>query len=87
MARHSLSIAGCELVFLFRRQRELGNPTPALNSKPRFSAAGTTRAVYSGNKPPLSGADLLKMLANAFEKEEYRAPKASPPSAMSGLPA
>jgi hypothetical protein len=37
-------------------------------------------------KPPLAGADLLKMLGKCtFESDEYRAPRpVSPPSAMSG---
>ncbi len=68
-----------ELALLFKRQRELGNPhattkleTAILGSDDRKSG------LFWEQKPPLAGVDLLKMLGKCtFERDEYRAPKAS----------
>lgn len=68
-----------ELALLFSRQRELGNPfaTPALEA--RILGVGDRKSgLFWEQKPPLAGADLLKMLGKCtFERDEYRAPKAS----------
>lgn len=72
-------LLGEELSLLFSRQRELGNlhasqelETAILGSSNRKSGLFWTQ------KPPLAGDDLLKMLGKCtFEKDEYRAPKAS----------
>ena len=72
-------LLGEELSLLFMRQRDLGNPhasqkleTAVLGSDDRKSG------LFWVQKPPLAGNDLLKMLGKCtFEKEEYRAPKAS----------
>jgi CRISPR-associated endonuclease Csn1 len=65
-----------ELTQLFKRQRELGNP----HASAALEAAILDRksGLFWAQKPALAGKDLLKMLGHCtFEKEEYRAPKAS----------
>jgi CRISPR-associated endonuclease Csn1 len=68
-----------ELHKLFENQRTLGNPfsTPQL----QLAVLGTgdrKSGFFWEQKPPLSGANLLKMLGKCtFEKAEFRAPKAS----------
>lgn len=72
-------LLGEELALLFKRQRELGN----LHADQKLEAAilgnGDRKSgLFWAQKPPLAGNDLLKMLGKCtFEKDEYRAPKAS----------
>lgn len=68
-----------ELALLFRRQRELGNPHADAGLEARILGNGDCKSgLFWEQKPPLAGADLLKMLGKCtFEKDEYRAPKAS----------
>jgi CRISPR-associated endonuclease Csn1 len=75
-----------ELALLFRRQRELGNPHAGADLEARILGDGDRKSgLFWEQKPPLAGADLLKMLGRCtFEREggpdgkgEYRAPKAS----------
>lgn len=85
---HSLSriLLGDELALLFRRQRELGNPHAGTDLEAKILGDGDRKSgLFWEQKPPLAGADLLKMLGRCtFErnsgpdgKGEYRAPKAS----------
>ena len=68
-----------ELALLFEKQREYGNlyATPELET--HIAGSGDRKSgLFWEQKPPLSGKDLLKMLGCCtFEKNEYRAPKAS----------
>ncbi len=68
-----------ELALLFQRQRELGNAHADEVLKTAMLGNGDRKSgLFWAQKPPLSGADLLKMLGKCtFEKGEYRAPKAS----------
>lgn len=75
-----------ELALLFRRQRELGNPHAGTDLETKILGNGDRKSgLFWEQKPPLAGADLLKMLGRCtFErpggpdgKGEYRAPKAS----------
>ncbi len=68
-----------ELALLFRRQRELGNPHAGADLEAQILGCGDQKSgLFWEQKPPLAGADLLKMLGKCtFEKGEYRAPKAS----------
>jgi CRISPR-associated endonuclease Csn1 len=68
-----------ELVRLFRRQRELGNSFATPELEARILGEGDRKSgLFWEQKPPLAGADLLKMLGKCtFERDEYRAPKAS----------
>jgi CRISPR-associated endonuclease Csn1 len=68
-----------ELALLFRRQRELGNPHADADLEARILGNGDRKSgLFWEQKPPLAGADLLKMLGKCtFERDEYRAPKAS----------
>ena len=68
-----------ELARLFRRQRELGNPHAGADLEAKILGSGDKKSgLLWEQKPPLSGADLLKMLGRCtFERDEYRAPKAS----------
>lgn len=70
---------GDELTLLFERQRAFGNPFANVELETELMGSGDRRSgLFWEQKPPLSGADLLKMLGKCtFEKEEYRAPKAS----------
>lgn len=72
-------LLGDELKLLFGRQRDLGNPhaTPELEAA-ILGDGSRKRGLFWQQKPPLAGADLLKMLGRCtFEKSEFRAPKAS----------
>lgn len=68
-----------ELTLLFRRQRELGNPRAGAKLEAAILGAGDRKSgLFWAQKPALAGNDLLKMLGKCtFEKQEYRAPKAS----------
>ena len=68
-----------ELALLFRRQRELGNPHVGAELENTILGNGDRKSgLFWEQKPPLAGADLLKMLGKCtFERDEYRAPKAS----------
>ncbi|OHC70876.1 MAG: type II CRISPR RNA-guided endonuclease Cas9 [Rhodocyclales bacterium RIFCSPLOWO2_02_FULL_63_24] len=68
-----------ELALLFQHQRELGNPHASAELETAILGNGDRKSgLFWEQKPPLAGADLLKMLGKCtFEKEEYRAPKAS----------
>ena len=68
-----------ELALLFKRQRELGNPHAAAQLEAALLGSGDRKTgLFWEQKPPLAGSDLLKMLGKCtFERDEYRAPKAS----------
>lgn len=68
-----------EMTLLFRRQRELGNPDAGAELEAKILGNGDRKSgLFWEQKPPLAGADLLKMLGRCtFERDEYRAPKAS----------
>jgi len=68
-----------ELALLFLRQRELGNPHAGAELEAVILGNGDRKnGLFWEQKPPLAGADLLKMLGKCtFERDEYRAPKAS----------
>ncbi|MFZ2854517.1 MAG: type II CRISPR RNA-guided endonuclease Cas9 [Rhodocyclaceae bacterium] len=70
---------GEELVLLFERQRDLGNPHARAELQSAILGNGDRKSgLFWAQKPALAGADLLKMLGRCtFEKTEYRAPKAS----------
>ena len=72
-------LLGDELKELFKRQRELGNPHANVELEAAILGAGDRKSgLFWAQKPALSGKDLLKMVGRCtFEKEEYRAPKAS----------
>lgn len=72
-------LLGDELARLFRQQRELGNPHASPQLEATILGAGDRKSgLFWEQKPPLAGDDLLKMLGKCtFEKDEYRAPKAS----------
>jgi len=72
-------LLGEELALLFQRQRDLGNPHADPELEKEILGAGDRKSgLFWLQKPPLSGADLLKMLGRCtFERDEYRAPKAS----------
>ena len=68
-----------ELALLFRHQRELGNLCAGADFEAKILGNGDRKyGLFWEQKPPLAGADLLKMLGKCtFERDEYRAPKAS----------
>lgn len=72
-------LLGEELALLFSTQRRLGNPHASERFEALISGNGDRRSgLFWQQKPALAGADLLKMLGKCtFEKDEYRAPKAS----------
>ena len=72
-------LLGEELSLLFKRQRELGNLHAGQELETTVLGSGDRKSgLFWAQKPPLAGNDLLKMLGKCtFEKEEYRAPKAS----------
>lgn len=72
-------LLGEELALLFAAQRRLDNPHASENFERLILGNGDRKSgLFWQQKPALSGADLLKMLGKcAFEKGEYRAPKAS----------
>jgi len=75
----SRALLGDELALLFRRQREFGNSQATVQLETAILGSGDRKSgLFWEQKPPLAGSDLLKMLGKCtFEKEEYRAPKAS----------
>ena len=68
-----------ELGLLFRHQREFGNLHADVDLEAKILGNGDRKSgLFWEQKPPLAGADLLKMLGKCtFERDEYRAPKAS----------
>lgn len=70
---------GNELTLLFARQRQLGNPFASEELEHAVMGDSDRKnGLFWAQKPALSGLDLLKMLGKCtFEKDEYRAPKAS----------
>ncbi len=72
-------LLGDELRQLFTLQREYGNPFASVALETTILGNGDRKSgLFWQQKPPLSGAALLKMLGKCtFEKGEYRAPKAS----------
>lgn len=68
-----------ELALLFQRQRELGNPHTGAELEANILGNGDKKSgLFWKQNPALSGEALLKMLGKCtFEKNEYRAPKAS----------
>ena len=72
-------LLGDELALLFRRQHELGNPHADAALEAAIIGNGDRKSgLFWTQKPALAGSDLLKMLGKCtFEKNEYRAPKAS----------
>lgn len=68
-----------ELKALFSMQRAFGNSRADENLEAAILGNGDKKSgLFWAQKPALSGKDLLKMLGKCtFEKEEYRAPKAS----------
>jgi CRISPR-associated endonuclease Csn1 len=68
-----------ELTTLFERQREYGNPHSGINFQDAILGNGNRKSgLFWEQKPALSGLNLLKMLGHCtFEKDQYRAPKAS----------
>lgn len=68
-----------ELALLFHRQRELGNPHADTDLELKILGNGDRKGgLFWEQKPPLSGGDLPEMPGKCtFEREEYRAPKAS----------
>jgi CRISPR-associated endonuclease Csn1 len=72
-------LLGEELALLFATQRRLGNPHASERFETLILGTGDRRSgLFWQQKPALSGADLLKMLGKCtFEKDEYRAAKAS----------
>lgn len=72
-------LLAAELALLFQRQRQLGNPHASADLEAKILGSGDRKTgLFWEQKPPLAGNDLLKMLGKCtFEKEEYRAPKAS----------
>ena len=72
-------LLGHELALLFRRQREFGNLHAHAQLEKAILGSGDRKSgLFWEQRPPLAGSDLLKMLVKCtFEKEEYRAPKAS----------
>lgn len=75
----SRALLADELALLFHRQRELGNSHAGAELEAKILGNGDRKSgLLWEQKPPLAGADLLKMLGKCtFERDEYRAPKAS----------
>lgn len=75
----SRSLLSEELALLFQCQRILGNPHAGSEIEAAILGSGNRKSgMFWEQKPALAGADLLNMLGKCnFEKEEYRAPKAS----------
>jgi CRISPR-associated endonuclease Csn1 len=68
-----------ELTLLFEKQRGFGNPHASIALETAILGNSDKKSgLFWQQKPALAGADLLKMLGTCtFEKDEYRAPKAS----------
>ena len=75
----SRDLLGQELKYLFGKQRHFGNPHASEAFELEILGNGDKKSgLFWSQNPALSGDDLLKMLGHCtFEKEEYRAPKAS----------
>lgn len=75
----SRMLLGEELALLFATQRRLDNPHASERFEELILGNGDRRSgLFWQQKPALAGADLLRMLGLCtFEKDEYRAPKAS----------
>jgi CRISPR-associated endonuclease Csn1 len=75
----SRALLADELRGLFRRQREFGNAHAHADLENVVLGNGDKKSgLFWAQKPALSGEALLKMLGKCiFEKNEYRAPKAS----------
>jgi len=73
------TLLGDELALLFSRQREFGNHYAGATLEVALLGIGDHKSgLFWAQKPALGGTDLLKMLGKCtFEKDEYRAPKAS----------
>ena len=72
-------LLGDEMTALFKAQRELGNSYASLQLEAEILGNGDCKSgLLWAQKPALAGADLLKMLGKCtFEKDQFRAPKAS----------
>ena len=72
-------LLGEELALLFQHQRALGNPHASEDLQTKILGTGDRKSgLFWQQKPALSGENLLKMLGKCtFERNEYRAPKAS----------
>lgn len=72
-------LLGEELALLFATQRRLGNAHTSERFEALILGEGDRKSgLFWRQKPVLAGSDLLKMLGKCtFEKNEYRAPKAS----------
>lgn len=72
-------LLGGELAMLFKCQRELGSTLATPELEISLLGSGDRKSgLFWEQRPPLAGADLLKMLGKCtFERTEYRAPKAS----------
>lgn len=72
-------LLGNELAQLFRAQRDLGNTCASVNLEAAIRGTDVQPGgLFWQQKPALAGKDLLKMLGHCtFEKQEFRAPKAS----------
>jgi CRISPR-associated endonuclease Csn1 len=75
----SRALLAGELALLCRRQRELGNPHAGTELEVKILGNGDRKSgLFWEQRPPLSGEALLKMLGRCtFERDQYRAPKAS----------
>jgi CRISPR-associated endonuclease Csn1 len=75
----SRMLLGNDLKKLFEEQRKYGNPHAGVALEAEILGNGDKKSgIFWQQKPALSGESLLKMLGKCtFEKEEYRAPKAS----------
>jgi len=75
----SRALLNDEFTELFKRQRELGNPHTGAEFQALILGNGDKNSgLFWAQNPALAGNDLLKMLGHCtFEKNEYRAPKAS----------
>jgi len=75
----SRALLADELALLFQRQRELGNPHTEEAFRIQILGNGDQKSgLFWSQKLPLSKDNLLKMLGRCtFERDEYRAPKAS----------
>ena len=72
-------LLGDELAKLFVSQRKFGSPHAGVELEEAILGNGDRKSgLFWVQKPALAGMDLLKMLGRCtFEKDEYRAPKAS----------
>ncbi len=72
-------LLGDELKKLFEHQRQYGNPFATEKHEAAILGNGDRKSgLFWAQNPALAGNDLLKMLGHCtFEKNEYRAPKAS----------